>query len=75
MKVNLTVEVSDQALIAIGLSVNKTLTRATRIEAREFLLRDMEASLAEQEAVVHRITSNVLDSLGMDVYPVANPDE
>ena len=70
MKVQLTVDVSDEALIAIGLSAHNTLTRATRVEAREFLVVNMEQLLADQEEVVKRITANVLDSLGMNLVPM-----
>jgi hypothetical protein len=70
MKVNLTIEVSDEALIAIGLGTNGTLTRATRIEARTFLASQLYDVLKEQEAVVTQITATVLDTLGMNVVPI-----
>ena len=70
MKVQMTVEVSDEAAIAIGLMVNRTLTRATRNETREFLLTEVGAALKVQEATISRITAEVLESAGLELHPL-----
>ena len=70
MKVQMTVEVSDEAMIAIGLLVDGTLTRATRIQTRDFLLNEVGAVLRVQEATISRITAEVLKSTGLELAPL-----
>ena len=70
IKVQMTVEVSDEAAIAIGLVVNGTLTRATRNQVRDFLLSEVGATLLVSENNIKRITAEVLASAGLDLHPL-----
>ena len=70
MKVQMTVEVSDEAAIAIGLVRNGTLSRATRNQVRDYLLKQVGATLLVQENTIERITAEVLKSAGLELHPL-----
>jgi hypothetical protein len=70
MKVQMTVDVSDEAAIAIGLIRNETLTRATRAQVREHLLTEVLATLHVLEDNIKRITAEVLQSAGLELAPL-----
>jgi hypothetical protein len=70
MKVQMTVEVSDEAAIAIGLVANGTLTRASRVEVRDYLLTEVAATLLVSENNIKRITAEVLQSAGLELTPL-----
>ena len=72
MKVNLTVELSDEALIGIGIGRHGTLTRATRLEARDWALGVLQTAAGVREGIIEGIAKEVINKLG-DVAVLTAP--
>jgi hypothetical protein len=66
MKVALSFDVPDGALIAIGTAATGTVKRATRDEARSWLTDKVTALITDQELLVKRVSAQLLEQ-GLEV--------